>query len=180
MEKVKLTDLMPIEEWVAIEEEFNQRFGLNASVFDTEGIRITDFKKWANDLCPAVKADEKGQSYICSVAHQNLATEARKSRKPVVGECDAGLLKLVVPIFLDDSFLGVIGGCGLLADGSEVETFLVGKTTDLEDEDIINLSGGIGRFTPSDERSAITYLERKRDWVLETYRASRLTRSETG
>ena len=98
---MKLTDLAPLETWRDLEQRINERSGMNASVFNAEGIRITDFVKWANSLCPEIKATEKGQSYICSVAHQNLATQAVKSRKPVIDTCDAGMLKLVVPIFVN-------------------------------------------------------------------------------
>ena len=78
---MKLLDILPAENWIELEKEINKRSGLNASVFDAEGIRITDFKKWANRLCPVVKANEKGQSYICAVAHQNAANQAKKIQK---------------------------------------------------------------------------------------------------
>jgi hypothetical protein len=75
---MKLLDILPLEKWIELEIEISKRSGLNASVFDAEIIRITDFKKWASRLCPVVKADEKGQSYICAVAHQNAANQAKK------------------------------------------------------------------------------------------------------
>jgi len=169
MEELRLGDLMPIEEWVALERELYRRSGLNASVFDTEGIRITDFKKWANSLCPAIKADRKGQTFICSVAHQNLAAQAKKTGKPAVGECDAGLLKVVVPIFLNSHFLGVMGGCGLLADGSEVDDFVIGKTTDLTDPDISRLSEGIDRMDDDGIAATVSLLEDERNRIVRAY-----------
>ena len=57
---MNLIDILPIEKWIELEKEINKRSGLNASVFDADGIRITDFKKWANRLCPVVKANESG------------------------------------------------------------------------------------------------------------------------
>ena len=42
---MKLAEIMPIEKWVEIEKEINRQSGLNASVYDVEGVRITDFKK---------------------------------------------------------------------------------------------------------------------------------------
>ena len=107
---MKLTDIAPIKIWLELEQKINKRSGLNASVFDVAGVRITDFKRWANKLCPVIKADEKGQNYICAVAHQNIAAQAKRTRRPVISECDAGLMKLVVPIFIGGEFLGVAGG----------------------------------------------------------------------
>lgn len=50
--------------------------------------------------------------------------QAKQTRKPVIGECDAGLIKIAVPIFIDGTFMRTAGGCALLPAGGEVETFL--------------------------------------------------------
>lgn len=83
---MKLTDLLPIEKWKEFEEELTERFGLDANIFNIDGIRITDHKKWANRLCPAIKGTDRGQSYICAVAHMNLATQAKQTRKSLIEE----------------------------------------------------------------------------------------------
>ncbi|MBW1751671.1 MAG: hypothetical protein JRJ46_00895 [Deltaproteobacteria bacterium] len=57
---MKLKDILSIEKWTEIEKEINNKFGLNASVFDADGIRITRFKNWANRLCPVIKSYENG------------------------------------------------------------------------------------------------------------------------
>jgi len=144
---MKLIDVLPMERWEALEYEIFARSGLQASVFDINGIRITDTKRWANRLCPLIKADDRGQSYICAVAHMNLANEARKTKKPVIGECDAGLSKVVVPIFYGDEFLGAAGGCGLLLDDGEVDSFMLNKTLDLPEERTEALSEGIASMS---------------------------------
>ena len=88
---MRLVDILPSKNWVELEQEIHKRSGLNASVFDADGIRITKFQKWANRLCPMIKANEKGQSYICAVAHQNIAAQSMKKKEPIVEECDAVL-----------------------------------------------------------------------------------------
>lgn len=60
---MKLSDVAPLAKWLELEQKINEYSGLNASVFDVAGMRITDFKRWANRLCPLIKADQKGQSY---------------------------------------------------------------------------------------------------------------------
>jgi len=96
---MQLTDLMSVEKGTELEKEFADKFYLQSSVFNPEGIRITDNPNWANALCPVIKSTEKGQSFICAVAHMNMSNQARETKKAVIEECDAGLLKLVVPIF---------------------------------------------------------------------------------
>jgi len=169
-----LLDILPVEKWIELEIEINKRSNLNASVFDANGIRITDFKKWANRLCPVVKANEKGQSYICAVAHQNAANQAQKSKDAAIIECDAGLVKVVVPIFVEDEFLGVAGGCGLLLQDSEVDTFLVNKTTDIDLEKIGNLSNDIAIISMEQLKSVIRYIEKELEWIKYNYQNQRL------
>ena len=114
---MKLTDLLPLNEWVELERDITARFGPSGNIFDTEGIRITDYRNWANRLCPVIKANDKGQSFICAVAHQNLAAQAKQSRKPIIEECDAGIAKIVVPIIVEGEFIGAACGCGCLLEG---------------------------------------------------------------
>ena len=99
---MELTDIQTLEEWENLEKEIFERSGLDASIFNTDGIRITDYKEWVNRLCPVIKDNDKGQSFICAVAHMNLAAIAKNTKDHVIEECDAGLVKILVPIFVND------------------------------------------------------------------------------
>jgi ligand-binding sensor protein len=156
---MELTDLLPLEKWKELEEEITRRSGLDANIFNIDGIRITDYKKWANRLCPAIKATDKGQSYICAVAHMNLAIQAKQTQKSLVEECDAGLVKIIVPIFVKDAFLGAVGACGLLLDDGEVDPFLVNMTTGIDEEDIERLSADIETISTEKARIVVSYIE---------------------
>ncbi len=140
---MELTDIASIEKWVELEKEINRKSGLCANVFDTKGIRITDFQNWPNKLCPEIKATDKGQSFICAVAHMNLTAQAKRTKKAVIEECDAGLVKIICPIFVKDEFIGAVGACGLLPDDGEVDTFLINKITEIEEEKLDSLSYNI-------------------------------------
>ncbi len=164
-----LTDLASLDEWKQLEQQIVDRSGLNASVFGTDGVRITDFQKWSNKLCPKVKANEKGQSYICAVAHQNIATQAEKQRGPVIEECDGGLLKLVVPIFMNDTFLGVVGGCGLLLGDGEVDTWMINKTTGIDEGELEELADGIEAMTTPKAEEVITFIREQIDRIVQRY-----------
>ena len=144
---MKLTDLAPLEKWIALEKDIHKKSGLDVNVFDTKGYRISEFKNWANRLCPEIKATDKGQSFICAPAHMNIATLAMRSKQPVIEECDAGMLKLVVPIMLNDEYIGAVGACGFLLDDGEVDSFLVNKMTDINEDKVERLSQGIDSIT---------------------------------
>ena len=140
---MELTDILPLEKWVELENDIHKRSGLESNIFNTDGIRITDNKVWVNKLCPSIKATAKGQAFICAVAHMNLTNQARDQKKAVIEACDAGLMKIVVPIFVDGSFIGAVGACGLLPDGGEVDSFLVNKMTDIDEAEIAALAEDI-------------------------------------
>jgi ligand-binding sensor protein len=95
-----LLDICPMETWETLETELYEKFNLQGSVFNPEGVRITSVKNFSNPLCPAIKSLEKGQTFICSAAHMNMTALVKQSRAPLVEACDAGLTKLVAPHFL--------------------------------------------------------------------------------
>jgi ligand-binding sensor protein len=144
---MKLTDLAPLDRWIEFEKDIHKKSGLDVNVFDTKGYRISEFKTRANRLCPEVKATDKGQSFICAPAHMNIATLAMRSKQPVIEECDAGMLKLIVPIFSNDEYVGAVGACGFLLDDGEVDSFLVNKMTDISEEKVERLAEGINSIT---------------------------------
>ena len=158
---MKLTDIYPVEKWVELEKEIHDCFGLDSNVFNVDGIRVSEFKAWVNKLCPAIKATDKGQSFICAVAHMNLATMAKNSQEAVVEECDAGLVKIVIPIFLKDTFMGAVGACGLLMQEGEVDAFLVNKMTDIDEEEVETLADGIGSISTDKIQALINFVQTK-------------------
>ena len=166
---MKLTDIAPLDKWLELEQKINNRTGLNSSVFNIDGVRITNYKKWANKLCPIIKADEKGQNYICAVAHQNIAAEAERTHQPVIAECDAGLMKMVVPIFINGEFLGVAGGCGYILGNGEVDTFMVNKTIGLADEKLKNLSDDIPVMTSEQAQAHTGFIQKEVDQIIKAY-----------
>jgi len=163
---MKLTDIYPVEKWMAFEKNIHDISGLDTNVFNPDGIRITAYKQWVNRLCPAIKAIDKGQSYICAVAHMNIAVQAMQTRKPAIEECDAGLIKLVIPIFIGDEFAGAVGACGLLPEDGEVDAFLINKTTDLNEDVIQELSEGIGTISRQKAEALAEYIQQELHKIL--------------
>jgi ligand-binding sensor protein len=169
---MELTDLLPVEEWMKLEKDIHEQYGLDTNVFNTSGIRITPNKAWVNRLCPEIKATDKGQSFICAVAHMNLAIMARNSREAVVEECDAGIVKIVVPIYIGDDFVGAVGACGKCLDDGEVDTFLVNKVTDIAEEKVESLIQDIGHISTESTRELIIYVEERLQKIIRQYQSN--------
>jgi ligand-binding sensor protein len=167
-----LLDLCPLETWKTLEEDIRDRSGLNAAVFNIQGIRIIPSKKWPNRLCPEIKADPKGQSFICATAHMNLANQARDSWESVIAECDAGMLKLVVPIYVEDEFIGAISGCGLLLDDGEADTFLVNKITGMQEDRVEELAAGMPAISMDEAEALCGFIQERLESIVGDYQAN--------
>jgi ligand-binding sensor protein len=163
---MKLTSIAPLGKWMELEKDIHKKSGLDVNVFDTKGYRISEFKSWANRLCPEIKATDKGQSFICAPAHMNIATLAMRSKQPVIEECDAGLLKLIVPIFLNDEYVGAVGACGFLLDDGEVDSFLVNKMTDINEDKVEGLAEGIDSITTEKAEILAQYIVKQISEIL--------------
>ena len=163
---MNLLDIAPLERWARLEKKIHQKSGLDVNVFNPKGYRISEFKVWANQLCPEIKATDKGQSFICAPAHMNIAALAMRSKQPVIEECDAGMIKLVVPIFIADEFVGAVGACGFLLDEGEVDSFLVHKMTGIEEDTVDRLSAGISAITTDNADSLSRYISEQIDKII--------------
>jgi ligand-binding sensor protein len=164
-----LTDLMPIEAWKELENEIHTMSGLDANIFNPEGVRISDFKEWINRLCPEIKATDKGQSFICAVAHMNVAEQARQQNSSIIEECDAGLVKMVVPIILKGEFLGAAGACGAILDDGEVDTFLIEKIAGIEESKTEPLITDIKQITREQAQKVVKFIEERIDSIISDY-----------
>lgn len=166
---MKLEELASIEQWIELEKSVADRWGLDASVFNTDGIRISGYKEWANRLCPQIKANDKGQAFICAVAHMNLAIMAKNTQEAVIEECDAGLTKVVVPIFVKNEFIGAFGACGLLLDDGEVDSFSVNKITGIAEEEVESLAVGITAISTQEATKLCRFVQDRVDEFIADY-----------
>jgi len=156
---MELTDILSTEEWADFEKELFNRFHINCTVYNTSGVGVTGKPNWCNRLCPVIKANPDALAAICAPGNQNFMAQAKQSGKAVIGECDAGLVKIAVPIFVEDEFLGTAGGCGLLPEGGEVETFMIEKSTGMSEEQMADLIGSVGTMSDATASEMADFIE---------------------
>jgi hypothetical protein len=58
---MKLTDIAPLKIWLALEQKINERSSLNTSVFNVDGVRITDFKNGPINSARSSRPMKKGR-----------------------------------------------------------------------------------------------------------------------
>lgn len=158
---MKLTDILPIEKWVELEKEISALSNACANVYDIDGFKIIKEKDWPNRLCSEINHNKKGQTFICAPAHQNMAAMARNTKKGVAEECDAGIVKIVVPMFKNNEFIGSVGCCGLMFEDGEIESFLINKTMDIDEDQIHALAKGVTVISERDAEDLIKLIEKR-------------------
>lgn len=161
---MELTDIMPVEEWKALQVELSEKFGLNADVVDKEGKKLAGVT-WGNDLCKTLREDKKGFSSICATAG-SMFTQLAQSGEPYVEECDAIMMRISIPVKKDGELLGAVGGCGLVSDEEEVDEFTVGMMSDLKEEQIEELAKTVKVVSEDRVKEIQDYIQGRIDGVV--------------
>ena len=133
-----MTDVYRIksrEEWQQILDDLFEELGLPAALMDRENA-VLQTSGERNPLCATIREREGSLSFICGQTQQFLSELARRTKKPVVEMCEAGLVKLVVPFFLNGVCAGNVTACGAVCPEEEIETYLIAQSTGVSEEDI--------------------------------------------
>ena len=158
---MELTDIMPKEKWVELQKDLCERFGLNADVVDKDGKKFAGVA-WGNELCRTLHDDKKGFSSICAPAGA-MFTQLAQAGDTFAEECDACKTRLSVPIYNGDELVGAVGGCGLLAEGEEVDGFTIGMMSDLEEGKIEELTETVKVASEDRIKEIQDYIRKKID-----------------
>ncbi len=166
---MKLTDVMPSEKWLEFAKSIYSKFGLNGAIYNKEGFLVHPRTPWANELCPIINGN-KDSHFICASAQQNLSAMAKEQKKPIIGECDAGLIKIDVPIFVGNEFIGTAGGCGHLSEEGEVETFFISKMLNIEEEKVKELLTTVKKMSQNELDEVVKYVENELEKILSNFK----------
>jgi len=136
------------DKWKQLLGDLAATCGMTLTLYDIDGAVIVRSGDLANDLCRLVQGHDSARTTICSVAQQNIGQEALVTREPAVGECDLGMVKLVVPILAGDDVVGFVGTCGLREPDAELETFLASRTLETTEEALAGPMATVGTVAP--------------------------------
>ena len=123
------------EEWQQILDKLFEELELPVALMDRENT-VLQTSGERNPLCATIREHKGSLSFICGQTQQFLSEQARRTKKPVVDMCEAGLIKLVVPFFLNGICAGNVTACGAVCLEEEIETYLISESTNASEEDI--------------------------------------------
>ena len=136
-------DLKAKEEWETILERVALDLNMTACLTDDTGVpffcRVDRYP-----LCSAIRANPEATTFICSAISSAMLAVVKRTLGPEVDMCDAGLLRVVVPIVRDSVLVGLVTACGLASKDEELNTFLVAKQLGVTEERVQELA----RSTP--------------------------------
>jgi len=116
---MKLLDIFSVEEWDKLLGNFRTTIGIAPITIDATGNSVTS-PCFTCEACRMIKSTPEGAKR-CKEGHIKMVAEAKESRKALVRFCHAKFLKVTIPVFNGDEFLGITGGCNILPQNSEVE-----------------------------------------------------------
>jgi len=132
-------DVKSRENWQKLLDQTQSESGLPTALLDSKNI-ILQSSGERNALCKGIRKNDKAKPVICGQSQQFMAEMARKQQSTVIEICEAGMAKFVVPIFRDKNYLGCVTACGGLFPETEVEAYLIEKTTGLDESPILQMA----------------------------------------
>lgn len=131
-------DIRSPEEWQNILDDVCQASGMPAALVDAKSVVLQSSGKRCQ-LCAKIRSINESLSFICAQTQQFMVEMSRTSRRPVIDACEAGMLKFLIPLFLDGEFIGSVTVCGCSFPGEEIEVFGISQVTKMKEDEIISL-----------------------------------------
>ena len=135
---MRVYDIRSPEEWQNILDDVCQASGMPAALVDAKSVVLQSSGKRC-PLCAKIRSINESLSFICAQTQQFMVETSRTSRKPVIDACEAGMLKFLIPLFLDGEFAGSVTVCGCSFPGEEIEVFGISQVTKMKEDEIISL-----------------------------------------
>jgi len=157
---MELTDFQSVEKWVELQDELHERFALNADVMNKEAKRLAG-NTWGNELCREIRGDAKGFGSICAPAGQMFLQLMQQGQKPFAEECDAGMMRICVPVIKDGEFLGAVGGCGVVPADGEVDEFTIDMMSNLDADNITEMAKEVQIASPERVQEIQDFIKEK-------------------
>ncbi|MBW2195786.1 MAG: PocR ligand-binding domain-containing protein [Deltaproteobacteria bacterium] len=134
-----LLDLKSKEEWGEIVARFAQEAKMTACLTDdTGGKPQCYFDRYP--LCGAIRDDQESTTFICSQTNTVMLAMVKKTMEPEIDICEAGLVRLVVPILRNGRLIGQVFACGLASEQEDLNSFLIAKQLNVPEEKVLELA----------------------------------------
>ena len=132
-------DLKAKEEWEAILDRCAKEANMTACLMDGDG-KLLFCRMDRFPLREVIRGNQDALTTICMKTNTAMLSAVNKTRRPEIDICEAGLLRLVVPILNGRELIGQIAACGLASKEEEIEEFLVSKELGVTEQNVAEMS----------------------------------------
>ena len=132
-------DLKTKEEWEAILNQFAADTRMTATLTDKMGNHLLSVGE-RYPLCAAIRENEEALTFICSQTNTAMLAVVTKTLQPEIDICEAGLIRLVVPVVRNGLLVGQVTACGAASNDEEVNSFFVSKEAGISEEKVLELA----------------------------------------
>lgn len=134
-------DLKNRKEWAGILARVAEATKMTATLTDDQGNHILEEQGQRYPLCLKIREKEASRTFICSQTNVAMLEEAKRALEPVIDECEAGLVRMVVPICRDGVLIGQLTACGLASkEEEEIDPFLIAKQVGVSEGEVEDLA----------------------------------------
>ncbi len=150
-------DLKTKEEWEEILDRFAKDAKMTACLTDDTGKQLICASE-RFPLCKAIRENHDALTFICSQTNTAMLAVLKQTLRPEIDACEAGLIRVAIPIFRDGSLIGQVTACGLGSNDEELDSFLVSKQMGIPEEEVLKLAGSTPMGSEADLRHASSRL----------------------
>ena len=126
-------------EWKQILDDFSREIQMTTCLTDETGASPECcFERYP--LCAAIRKDQTAATFICSQTNTAMLAVVRKTCKPEIDFCEAGMIRIVIPLIRNGELKGQVFACGLAAEEEELNVFLIAKQLNKPEQEIIELA----------------------------------------
>ncbi len=104
-----------------IEESFALATGMGVVFTDPQGIHLGEGSNFCT-FCKSIHSHDGGLK-CCYASNRVAGLRALKQKKPYIFQCHAGLIDIIIPIIIDDKFVGTVMAGQVRCDNLEDDTF---------------------------------------------------------
>jgi ligand-binding sensor protein len=91
-------------------------------------------------LCAAIRNNQTAATFICSQTNTAMLAVVKKTLEPEIDFCEAGLIRLVIPVVKNGELKGQVFACGLAAEDEELNSFLIAKQLNMPEHEVLELA----------------------------------------
>lgn len=135
-------EIMSPEQWDELLEELASDSLMTAALLDAEGSILRTHGR-RNALCKMIRREGESMSAVCSQTSTSMLGMVRLTLAPVIEECEAGMLRVVIPVVRGGVLAYQVALCGRLAHGGRIESFLLSRLMRVGEDDVTDLARSV-------------------------------------